>query len=145
MSFPEPKPGLIIRYSYKWHNQDNAENDGEEGLKDRPCAVVVSQKTEDGTTRVMTVPITHREPVDNPNAVELPLEFKKKIGLDEDRSWIITNEVNEFKWIGPDVRSISGRDNNSYGFLTPGLLKKLGKALEENFKTKNLQRVLRTE
>ena len=37
-------------------------------------------------------------------AVELPANVKRDLGLDRERSWIVTSEVNSFRWPGPDVR-----------------------------------------
>ena len=39
MSWPEPFPGLVVRYSYLWERE--ASQGREEGVKDRPCAVVL--------------------------------------------------------------------------------------------------------
>ena len=41
MSLPDPKPGLVIRYSFLWsHERDRG---AIEGSKDRPCAIVLAQ------------------------------------------------------------------------------------------------------
>ena len=40
MIWPEPEPGLVIRYSYLWDREARAGR--EEGVKDRPCAVVMT-------------------------------------------------------------------------------------------------------
>ncbi len=40
MPLPEPRPGLVISYSYLWRDQNEA---GEtEGRKDRPCAIIAA-------------------------------------------------------------------------------------------------------
>ena len=39
MSWPTPQAGLVIRYSYLW--QSEAAAGREEGVKDRPCAVIL--------------------------------------------------------------------------------------------------------
>ncbi|MGE3477663.1 MAG: hypothetical protein AB7H70_17820 [Rhodospirillaceae bacterium] len=46
MSFPAPVPGLVIRYSYLW--RDEFLKGREEGVKDRPCALVLVTYAEDG-------------------------------------------------------------------------------------------------
>ena len=53
MAFPEPAPGLVIRYSYLWAEQHRGGQ--EEGVKDRPCAVILVTVIEDGE-RMVTVP-----------------------------------------------------------------------------------------
>jgi hypothetical protein len=55
-----PRPGEIISYSYLW--ADEYEAGREEGVKDRPCAVVMSVMTAGGETRLIVLPITHRPP-----------------------------------------------------------------------------------
>jgi len=38
VSLPTPRPGLVIRYSYLWAREHDQGR--EEGVKDRPCAVL---------------------------------------------------------------------------------------------------------
>jgi len=40
VTWPTPKPGLVIRYSYLWHRESLIGQ--EEGAKERPCAVVLA-------------------------------------------------------------------------------------------------------
>jgi hypothetical protein len=118
-----PAPGEVIRYSYLWH--DEHETGQEEGLKDRPCAVVVGLLTQSGDTQLIVLAITHSHPAKGANAVEIPADTKRRLGLDDARSWIILDEANRFTWPGPDIRPFDtpkGR-SISYGFLPPGLFK----------------------
>lgn len=118
MSFPEPHPGLVIRYAYLWKREYD---DGrEEGSKDRPCAIVLSIVNEDNEQEVLVLPITHALPK-HPDAVEIPIPTKQRLGLDAERSWIVISEVNEFVWPGPDLRPVPGRDESTivYGALPP--------------------------
>jgi hypothetical protein len=39
LALPEPVPGLVIRYSYLWAEEYGRGQ--EEGVKDRPCAVIL--------------------------------------------------------------------------------------------------------
>lgn len=102
MSLPTPQAGLIIRYSYLWAR----EHDGgrEEGVKDRPCAVLLATRTDAGDLRVIVLPITHAVPQDPKSAVEIPLPTKRRLGLDDDQSWVVLSERNSFIWPGPDLR-----------------------------------------
>jgi hypothetical protein len=78
IALPKPEPGLVIRYSYLWH--DEHRQGREEGVKDRPCAIVAAiLSTEDGTTRVLVLPITHSMPTDIHLAVEIPEDVKKRL------------------------------------------------------------------
>jgi len=116
MSLPTPVPGLVISYSYLWRNHHDA--GAEEGRKVRPCAIVLASVDDDGDTKVYVAPITHSYPND-PHAVEIPAHIKRRLGLDDALSWIVTSELNRFIWPGYDLRPIS-RDKPdifSWGFL----------------------------
>ena len=123
MSWPEPQPGLVIRYSYLWHRE--AQQGHEEGRKDRPCAVVVAMSNKDGRTRVYALPITHSAPTQGQQAIEIPPRVKNRLGLDGERSWIVFDEANVFAWTGPDLRFVPGKgaESAAYGFLPPGLFR----------------------
>jgi hypothetical protein len=62
----------------------------EEGAEDRPCAVILALDDEDGGTRVLVLPITHTPPSDPSTAVEILLQTKQRLGLDFERSWIVS-------------------------------------------------------
>jgi hypothetical protein len=88
MTFPEPQLGLVISYAYLWHHEHRAGRD--EGVKDRPCVIVLAvQNAGNSTMTVRVAPVTHSPP-DNPaTAVELPPAVKRHLGLDDYRSWIV--------------------------------------------------------
>ncbi len=122
MALTPPKPGQVICYSYLWKQEANA--GAEEGRKDRPCAVVLTTKsTATDDVIVSVAPITHTPPSDESVAVEIPASTKRSLGLDDERSWIVINEVNIFRWPGPDIRPVPGSKPSriSYGFLGRGL------------------------
>ncbi len=99
-SWTEPRPGEVINYLYLWrHEHDRGE---EEGRKIRPC-MVVGTYLKHGRLRVITVPLTTRD-YSPEHSVELPQRVIEHLRLDT-RSRIVWNDVNEFTWIGPDVRS----------------------------------------
>jgi len=53
---------------------------------------------------------------------ELPPAVKKHLGLDEERSWIVVDELNTFTWPGYDLRPIKKKEDRfDYGFLLPKL------------------------
>lgn len=122
-SIPDPFPGLVISYSYLWRREYKAGR--EEGIKDRPCAIILSRKTAGEDTIVTVAAITHTEPENPDMAVEIPLKVKEHLNLDSERSWIVCTEVNRFIWPGPDLRRIPERKDTpySYGVLPPKLLK----------------------
>ncbi|HMR32973.1 MAG TPA: hypothetical protein PKA13_11260 [Geminicoccaceae bacterium] len=123
MSWPDPQPGLVIRYAYLWERE--ACSGREEGVKDRPCAVILAHVTEDGRTRVYVLPITHSPPADE--ATEIPIAVKRHLGLDAERSWIVLTEANSFLWPGPDLRLLPGKgpESAAYGFLPPRFFRML--------------------
>ena len=123
MALPVPEPGLVIRYSYLWRSE--AQRGQEEGLKDRPCAVVLaSAQKSSGETRVMVAAITHSQPSKEARAIEVPLKVGQHLGFDAARSWIITSEVNVFTWPGPDLRA-QGPGKFAFGHLPRSLALKL--------------------
>ncbi len=119
MSFPEPYVGLVIRYAYLWKREFDAGRD--EGSKDRPCAIVMAVRDEDGERQVWVLPITHSPPANPADAIEIPTATKNRLGLDSERSWVVITEANEFSWPGPDLRPVPGRDASTiaYGALPP--------------------------
>jgi hypothetical protein len=122
LSLPEPELGLVIRYAYLWQSE-HAEG-REEGIKDRPCAVVLLVRSSETSRKRLTVlPIMHAPPRDPATAVEIPANVKRHLGLDHERSWIVLNEGNEFYWPGPDLRPQPGGDFSTvaYGFLPSGM------------------------
>lgn len=114
MPFPQPVAGLVIRYSYLWSAE--YECGQEEGVKDRPCAIVLVV-AEDGGDQVVTVlPITHTPPSDARLAVQIPHETKRRLGLDDQPSWIVVSEANRFVWPGPDLRLGPSGEASSIAF-----------------------------
>jgi hypothetical protein len=125
MALPEPECGLVISYSYLWRHESKAGQT--EGVKNRPCAIVLAIDSKDSNAKTVTVvPITHTPPVDLALAIEIPPKVKQHLGLDIGRSWIVLDEFNEFAWPGFDLRSIPGKPSRyDYGFLPPALFAKI--------------------
>ena len=55
-----------------------------------------SGRDKDGNRVMWVVPITHTPPKNPEDAVEVPAVTKRRLGLDDQRSWIVTREVNRF-------------------------------------------------
>lgn len=117
MALPQPVPGLVIRYSYLWRAEHLAGR--EEGVKDRPCAVILVTQDADGERVVTVLPVTHAPPRDPTLAMEIPAATKMRLGLDDARSWVVLTEANRFIWPGPDLRPAIPGDSGSvaYGLL----------------------------
>jgi hypothetical protein len=115
---------MVIGYSCLWARELWAREHGagrEEGLKDRPCAIVAARQVIEGREIITVVPITHTPPNDPADAVEIPAMVKNQLGLDDHRSWVVVTETNDFLWPGPDLRPIPGRTPTriDYGILPP--------------------------
>jgi hypothetical protein len=129
VSFPEPRPGLVVRYGFLWSHEGDA--GAEEAAKDRPCAIVVAAAREPGgDIRVILAPITHRPPEDPSASIEIPNVACRSLGLDHGRHWLRFDELNRFTWPGFDLRPIPGRDGAfDYGMLPRGLFEQLRKGI----------------
>jgi len=92
----------VLCFAYLWARE--AATGQEEGLKDRPVVVVLATQETGDRLRVLVAPVTHSAPDDAATAIEIPTTVKRDLGLDRERSWIMTNEINSFRWQGPDVR-----------------------------------------
>jgi len=102
VAYPEPVAGLVIRYAYLWRREYLEGQD--EGVKDRPCAIILARQVVDGKTQIIVLPVTHEQPIDPQDAIEIPPDTKKRLGLDTERSWIVITEANSFAWPGPALR-----------------------------------------
>ncbi|WP_266064340.1 plasmid maintenance toxin (PemK-like) [Brucella intermedia] len=139
----EIKVGYVFRYSYLWQWQHLEGR--EEGDKDRPCLVLAIVTTEeDGSTVVRVLPITHTAPGDPADAVEIPQLVKDRLGLDNDRSWIVLTESNRFVWPGPDIRP-TDTESGYYGAIPPALFEKVKRRFVELARARSHTSVGRTE
>ena|ERR1700730_9234785 len=136
-----PEPGLVICYSYLWKRE--REKRQVEGLKSRPCVVVLSfeaSKQFPGRFVVDVAPVTHSQ---GEEGVEIPIAVKLRMGLDGDHSWIVTSEVNRFIWQGPDVRPVRhlrpiSEDEWHWGFLANDIFRKVIAQIAERREAKTL-------
>ncbi len=135
MALPPPQPGLVISYSFLWNEEHRKGRD--EGVKNRPCVIVISTlRSADGETMVRVAPITHRPPDEPAMAIELPPLVKKYLGLDDQRSWVMLDEMNVFAWPGFDLRPIGrSTDRFDYGFLPPHLFADLIDRVQKIWRT----------
>lgn len=145
MSWPDPRPGLVIRYSYLWQREHDAGR--EEGVKDRPCAIVLAIDGEGDDKTVYVLPITHAPPADPADAVEFPPPTKARLGLDGERSWVVVNEGNSFVWPGPDLRLRPGQgpESAAYGMLPPAFFNLVKKRFFTHVQARRAGVVGRTE
>jgi hypothetical protein len=94
---------------------------------------------------VTVAPITHR-PAEASRAVEIPAKVKAHLGLDEDSSFIVLDELNRFVWPGPDLRPIVRRKPGvfTYGILPHDVFRKVRELAAELLRNRQAAGVDRT-
>ncbi len=73
--------------------------------------------------------------------MELPLGAKKRLGLDDAPSWIVTSELNRFVWPGYDLRPTT-RDKPdvfAWGFLPVEIFATLKSGIATHQREKRLR------
>jgi hypothetical protein len=119
VAFPDPKPGLVLRYDYLWSHEAAA---GRDQGKDRPTCLVAASDSLTKPRFVVLLPITHSPPDANTIGIEIPAKVKQALGLDELPSWIIVSEYNVDEWPNAGLSPLPGRPGVfSCGFIPPGL------------------------
>jgi PemK-like, MazF-like toxin of type II toxin-antitoxin system len=119
-----PRPGEVIPFWYLWWREHERGEDS--GRKLRPCMVVAVDNSDPSKPLLAVLPITHAQPDKDREALEIPTAVKLHLGLDNDRSWVICDEQNEFHWPGYDIGS-TPRGAPSYGGVPD---KFLGRVIE---------------
>lgn len=141
MAIPDPEPGLVVHFNYLWSSEYDRGRD--EARYPRPCAVVLShRRAADGVTIVMLAPITHSEPRAGDRAVEIPRAVKQHLGLDDLRSWVMVDEVNETAWPGFDLQT-NAEGQYAYGFIPRPLFRRIKDAMMQVLKDRRLKRISR--
>jgi uncharacterized protein YifN (PemK superfamily) len=136
---PEPVPGLVIRYDFLWKNELGRGRI--EGVKVRPCAVVIVVRGADGKAGpVIVAPVTHAPPHSTSDAIEIPTAIKRHLGLDEQRSWIVVNEVNRVSWDDAGIEPVS-RTKWVYGALPQSFLKQVQERIDALAQTRKVSLV----
>jgi len=138
MALPRPEPGLVISYAYLWRHEHRRGR--EEGVKARPCAIVLATSSVEDDIVATVAPITHRPPDDRATAVALTAKVKRHLGLDDEPSWIVADEVNRFIWPGPDLRPVSRAQpaRFHYGFLPEDVFNALRQKMVALYRARRL-------
>ena len=141
MAIPDPEPGLVVHFNYLWSSE--FDRGRLEARYPRPCAIVLSyRRTADGATIAMLAPITHSEPRPGDRAIEIPQAVKRQLGLDDLRSWVMVDEVNETTWPGYDLQT-NLQGQYAYGFIPPTLFRRIKAEMMLALKASRLRRVPR--
>ena len=122
MRAPNPFPGLVVGYSYLWHQDYKLERD----FSENPATygVILSVREELGDKIVLVAALTDLQPR-NTEGVALPDATRERLGLPSAQYWIITSEVNRFIWPGPDLRSADSVSKNELNVLPPILFESI--------------------
>jgi len=126
--------------------ESEARQGREEGVKDRPCSIILVILREGEHPIVRVLPVTHSPPSDPADAIEIPAPTKQRLKLDSERSWVVLTEANDFIWPGPDLRPAVTGDLSSvaYGFLPPKFMQTVHERLAQRRRDK-LKVTVRTE
>jgi hypothetical protein len=122
LPLPDPEPGLVIPYAYLWRHEHRKGQ--EEGRKVRPAVIVLAvQPAKNGPpARHRSRRSRIRRRLGAARRWSCRFRVKQALGLDDERSWIILDEVNQFSWPGYDLRPVPGaKDRFAYGFVPPKL------------------------
>ena len=142
----EPKVGTVLRYDFLWKDEADL---GQDQGKDRPCAIIIAtEPNTDGTRKVFLCPITHSPPLQGQSAVEIPAKVSRHLGLDDDRSWIKTDQLNRVTWekdrIPFGVTPVS-KDQWTYGELPQSLGRKAFDQVRDRARSKTLDTINRDD
>lgn len=144
MEIPAPKPAQVIRYAYLWADEHAAGH--EEGTKDRPVAIVLTMQAGSNMLKVAVIPVTHAPPRNTSDALEIPTSIKRHLKLDDERSWVVLDEMNVFLWPGPDLRPASHDDDTIlFGYLPSGFYRTIRDRVAANIRAGRLRQIPRTE
>jgi hypothetical protein len=145
LSLAPPRPGSVIRYAYLWADEDAVGR--EEGRKDRPVLVLAATTAAEAAIRLLVLAITHAPPRSPVDAVFLPPEVCRRIGLDADPAWVVTTEANTFAWPGPDIRPVPRRQPRTviYGQIPENLLRQVARSFLASRDRQRSRMVTRTE
>lgn len=129
MTGPVFDAGQVVLYEYLWARE--AKSGQPHGRKERPCAVVISTTDRDGEARVYLAPVTHSPPARPEDGLEIPAAVKRRLGLDDEASWLVVTELNTTLIPAPEFRKTPDR-RWAYGYLPQGLFARAIKAIRAN-------------
>lgn len=145
---PDPPIGHVIAYEYLWSSKSGKREDGE---KVYPAAIVLARRDLGPTPVAYVLGISHMPPDTGRRAIEVPRKLKRFLGLDEEPSWIYTDELNIFVWPGPDLRPAnwlsrrSPKDDCIIGHLPDDWFKELVEHLAESRRMGRVRMIKRSE
>jgi len=82
-----------------------------------------------GETDVLVAPITHSSPREAEVAIEIPHKVRRHLGLDDERGYIIADEVNTVSWDDAGIVPVRPGQQWVYGRIPKGLYDQLRAAM----------------
>jgi hypothetical protein len=121
---PHPELGLVVYYSYVFRNPTR--NIGAAG-KQRPCLIIAvfPDRAEPRRTSVLYLPITHSQPTQNEEAIEIPADTRFAAGLDGLPQWVLIGGGDLDTW-PEDIFNLPNQPGVfHFGFMPPGFFRKI--------------------
>ena len=144
----KPPVGHLIAYEYLWASQHQTRDDG---AKTYPAAIVMTRDDLAPFPLAYVLGISHKPPRADERALEVLSKLKRHLGMDDQPTWIYTDQINIFAWPGPDLRlaenlsSIpSARGNCVIGALPTDWFERLKSHLQESYRLKMVNPIKRT-
>ena len=146
----DPQVGDMLRYDYLWSHEHKKGH--VDGLKEgRACFVVVATKPQDDGSRFIALAgVSHRPPSPEDRAIDIPMKVGKHLGLDDERSWIKTAEINEIVCQGNRIpvglQPVRQSTNQFiHGKLPRVMREELVARVNEHSRNQTLKRVVRED
>lgn len=109
--------------------------------------MVLAAERKDDHVEVLVAPVTTKPPLGPDGSIEMPAAVRTHLGLDSERCWIVTSELNRFIWPGPDIRMVRGAGELSpyYGKVPGKLLERAREAMKTHVAAELLRITKRSE
>ena len=106
--------------------------------------MVAARRESTGIRQVVVAPITHAEPRQDQLPLEIPSSVCRQLGLDNQRHWLRSDELNIFAWPGYDLRQLPDAGGSyDYGMLPLELFERFRQIVVERRKARKARLVPR--
>jgi hypothetical protein len=127
--------GLVVKYGSLWDWEAKQKRDLG---KDWPACLIAELQN----GRVVLLPMTHSPPSADNLAIEVPHRIKLTLGLDDERSWIISSQCNFDVWPSPQLGVLPG-GGSVYGRLPEQFLRQVLELFGQASQSKKLRIIRR--
>lgn len=91
--------------------------------------VTAVMRKDSGETDVLVAPITHSPPREADVAIEIPHQVGRHLGLDDERGYIVADQVNTVSWDDAGIVPVRPGRQWAYGRIPKGLYDQLRAAM----------------